>query len=252
MSKVIIYALLFALMSITEPNAVHAQPASQQSLVFAAGAPLKEYQPCVISSLMREACARLGIAFKTVHYPSPRALEYANSGKVDGDLHRVYDLLKLSDGKYPNLVRINSQLMTIYLAAFAQKGANSVDGLNDLQGYRVGYLRGRQNVHTYLKRYGNIELVPQNTETALFKMLAAGRVDYVVSESVAGQILLKANAELNSIEEVGRLKATRIYSYVNRRHSKLAKSLANVLESMKKDGSFARITKKAQSAVTCK
>lgn len=211
---------------------------------FVGGAPLDTYQPRVITALLTEAFWRNGIKFRAEHYPSARSLLMSDSGRADGELHRVYEFHEVSQGKYPNLVRIESQLMSIYLAVFSNRKDITIRQWSDMEGAYIGYMRGRQNVKQHLSALKDASIYPQNTEYGLFKMASDGRVDYAVSESFEGWRMLQQHPELQSVTEVGKLEETKIYAYMNKKHAKLAKRIAATLEDMKRDGSFQRIVDK--------
>jgi len=223
---------------------------AQDEVLFVGGAPHDTYQPRVIIPLLEEAFRRNGIRFSAESYPSPRALLMSNSGVADGELHRVHDFHEVSEGRYPNLIRVESQLMSIYLAVFSAKNRAEVASWDDLKGYIVGYRRGRQNTKKHLETVSDETLIkPQNTELGLFRMAAEGRVDYAVSESFAGQHLLQRNPELGGVKEVGKIKEARIYAYMNKKHAELAKKIGATLEDMKKDGTFQKIVESVREEI---
>lgn len=233
--KRVILLVLIALLS------CGGQASAVDEVFFVGGAPLDTYQPRVITALLTEALERNGILFSAKHYPSERSLFMSNSGEADGELHRVFDFHEVSDGRYPNLIRIESQLMSIYMAAFAVNKRIVVDKWTDMDGAAIGYLRGRQNAKKYLSTLRSALIYPQNTEEGLFRMVREGRLDFAVSESLEGRKMVRQHPELNGIVEVGKLKETKIYAYMNKKHAELAKILAATLEAMKHDGSYQRI-----------
>ncbi len=79
-------------------------------------------------------------------------------------------------------------------------------------------------------------------------MLALNRVDMVVSESREGKRLIKNNRELSRIIEVVKIKETKIYSYIYKKHKDIAPKIAKTLEEMKKDGTFLRIVNKVNAS----
>lgn len=221
---------------------------AQDSVLFVGGAPLNTYQPRVIIALLTEAFNRNGIKFKAAHYPSSRSLLMVDSGEADGELHRVYDFHAVSEGKYPNLVRIDSQLMTVRLAVYAAGEGSPISDWEQLQGNSIGYLRGRQNVKEHLELISG-DVRQQNTELGLFKMVAAGRITYAISEVFEGQRIIASHPELHMIQEVGHLEETLIYAYMNKKHEKLAQTVATTLDEMKRDGSFTIITNKIRQEI---
>lgn len=219
---------------------------AQEGVLFVGGSPLDTYQPRVIVPLLEEAFRRNGIEFKAESYPSARSLMMSNSGEADGELHRVYDFAEVSEGRFPNLVRIESELLVIHLSVFSEDPA-TINDWSDLKGADVAYQRGRQNAQNYLEKAVKPKHIhPKNSDILAFRMLANGRVGFVVSESFEGQRMIFKNDEFKDIREVGRLKETRIYAYMHKKHRELAKTIAATLEAMKQDGTYSRIVERVR------
>ncbi len=213
-----------------------------KELVFSGGAELGDYQPRIIIPILTEAFYRLGIKFSARYIPSSRSLAMSNSGKTDGELHRVYNFHEVSNGKYPDLVRIDSKLLSVWLAVFSHRKDIKIERWEDLKNYNVIYYRGRQNVKNQLEKYLPKEQIYEvTTDKAAFNMLSKKRADIVISESHEGQILIESSTNLANIQEIGRLEETLIYSYINKRHESLAPLVAKTIERMKQDGTYATI-----------
>jgi len=215
-----------------------AMSAALEEVTFSGGAPLNEYQPSIIMPLLTEAFKRNGIGFQAKYHPSLRSLLYSNAGKMDGELHRVYDFHDVSNGRYPNLMRIESHLLSVWLAAFTTRKIK-IETWRDLQGYKVAYYRGRKNVEARLG--GTLppeSILDTTTDKEAFRLLARGMADIVISESRQGKKLIADNAQFGSIAEVAKMGETRIYAYLHKKHAKLAPRIAATLEKMKADGTF--------------
>ncbi|NQZ52468.1 MAG: transporter substrate-binding domain-containing protein [Moritella sp.] len=220
--------------------ASHLQAASE--IVFTAGASLKSYQPSIIVPILTEAFKRNGIKFRAVHHPSLRSLMLSNGGRYDGELHRVYDFHQVSDGKYPNLIRIESKLLSVWLSVFSTKGI-SISGWDSLKGYSVAYYRGRKDVEINLNKVLAPKYINRvNTDEQAFAMLAAGRVDIVISESLQGNMIVESHPNFFEIVEVAKISESKIYSYMHLKHQEVATEVAKILNGMKQDGSFLKIT----------
>ncbi len=210
-------------------------------ITFTGGQPLHHYQPSIIVPILTEAFKRNGIRFKAVHHPSLRSLAYSSTGVFDGELHRVYDFHKVSGGKYPDLIRIESEMLTIWQAVFATKEIK-FETWDDLKGYRVAYKMGRKNMEKILHQFlPKEQIVIANNDTHAFKMLAQGLIDVVVSESRLGDDLLEGRRDFSKIIKIQRIHPVRIYSYIHNEHRQLAAKLAATIEQMKKDGSYDKI-----------
>jgi polar amino acid transport system substrate-binding protein len=147
-------------------------------------------------------------------------------------------------GKYPNLVRIESKLLSVWLSAFSSNGI-IITGWGDLKEYRVAYYRGRKDVETILNKVLAPELIARvNTDEQAFSMLAAGRVDLVISESIQGKMLIESHQKFSKITEVAKIDESKIYAYMHIKHEKLVGDIAEILNGMKEDGSFLKIVDK--------
>lgn len=98
-----------------------------------------------MTPIFKAAIEKHGYNLAVVYNPSRRSLELSNSGKVDGAMHRIYDFHKVSGGKYTNLVRIESHLMTVNLAVFSKLDLNIIR-YEDLVGHTVVFIRGNKNL----------------------------------------------------------------------------------------------------------
>jgi polar amino acid transport system substrate-binding protein len=216
-------------------------------IVFSGGAPLYTYQPATIVPLLKEAFRRNDREFDARFYPSQRSLRSSNSGETDGELHRIYDFHKVSGNKYPNLLRIESRLMSVYMAVFSTKDIKVKD-INSLQGQTILYQSGRKNLEQMLRGLKTKNVIrTAGTDKKAFTLLARGRADIVISESFLGETIISAQPSLANIREVGRLNETPIYAYIHKKHRALGTDIASTLEAMKEDGSFKKITSSVRS-----
>lgn len=211
-------------------------------IVFSGGAEVHDHQPKIIIPLLTEAFKRVGITFSAFYAPSARSLILSNSGQTDGELHRVCNFHEVSNGAYPNLIKIDSELLSVWLVAFSHRRDIAIEKWEDLQNYRVMYYRGRQNVKSKLEQYVPTKQIFEVTNDKLaFAVLAHKRVDIVISESHEGRRILKSSTNFSNIHEVGTLEKTKIYSYINKKHQNLAPLIAEKLEEMKKDGTYSTL-----------
>ncbi|MCJ8340033.1 MAG: ABC transporter substrate-binding protein [Pseudomonadales bacterium] len=219
----------------------HLPSRAVEEVTFTAGQPLNQNQPSIIVSILTEAFKRNGIRFKAVHYPSLRSLLYSSSGKLDGELQRVYDFHKVTDGKYPNLIRIESEMLTVWFAVFSTKQIK-FESWDDLKEFRVAYARGQKNLENIILQFMPTEkIVVANNDIHAFKMLSEGLVDIAVSESRLGGDLLAEQQQFSNITKIKELYPVRVYSYIHNKHQQLAVKIADTIEQMKNDGSYAKI-----------
>jgi len=217
---------------------------SIKEVTFSGGAPLDTYIPSITVPVLTEAFKRNGIEFKALHLPSLRSLESTNAGILDGELHRVSNFHEVSKGKYPNLIKIDSDLVHVWVVAFSTKNIK-INSWKDLKDYYVSYYRGRKNITAALQN-----VVPQkqifrvNNDKKAFELLSAGRIDIVVTERNQGNKILSKYPKFSSINEVGQLQQSIIFAYINKKYKDLALKIATSIDEMKKDGTFKRLVEK--------
>lgn len=67
------------------------------TITFASGAPLDNYQATIIVPLLTDAFKQHNIQFKAIYLPSLRALRLSNSAALDGELHRVSNFHQITN-----------------------------------------------------------------------------------------------------------------------------------------------------------
>ena len=215
---------------------------AKDKFTFSGSLPRNSYQPMIIIPLLTEAFRRNGHAFEFLQLPAKRSLIESNSGRTDGEVHRVSDFHKVSNNQFPNLIRIESKMLSVFISVFANKDLK-IENTGDLSGLIIAYKRGEENTRNLLtKRYPEKNIYPTNGNEVSFNVLMTGRVDALIAESVRGNRLINSNSNYKNIIEIDHIQELHIYSYIHRKHSEPGEKIAATLEIMKRDGTFARIT----------
>ena len=94
-------------------NLLLASAAYGDEFLFSGRPSADTYQPRIIVPLLTEAFKRVGHSFKAAHDPSLHSLGSSSSGKTGDELRRVYGFHRVPKSKYPNLVKIESELLRI-------------------------------------------------------------------------------------------------------------------------------------------
>jgi ABC-type amino acid transport substrate-binding protein len=209
---------------------------------FVGGAPLTHYQTSIIVRVLEEAFRRNKITFTAKHYPSARSLAMSNSGEADGELHRVYEFHKITQNKYPNLIRIEAQMLTVTVTLFGAKKDISVETWDDLKPYTVAYKRGRKNFETGLNKVlPSEQILAMDTDEDALRMVVRGRADLALVNAPEILVVISKNSELANLVPVAQLSQARIHSYIHKKHEALAPVIAETIEKMKQDGTFQQI-----------
>ncbi|MGL1894502.1 MAG: transporter substrate-binding domain-containing protein [Spirochaetaceae bacterium] len=219
----------------------------QQLFKFTGGAPLDSYQSITIIPILKEVFKKMNKKVTFKYNPSLRSLKLSNSGEYDGELHRVYDFHEITNKKYSNLIRIDTYMMSIHLSYFTTIKGLNIKNREDLAQYKVAYYRGRKNVDNLLKGFlPPSQIFLTNNDDIAFKMLSTGRVDIVIAEDVEGLFLIKKELSYSNIYKLKNIKETKIYTYLNKKHSSLLPLINKTLTDMKEDGSYQSILEESQ------
>ena len=217
----------------------------QNELHFASGQSLDRIHPTIAAALLKEAFGRQGIKLIFHSYPTKRSYLLVNRGEIDGEMHRVRNFIELVGKDAENLVRIETKLFDVFFAVFAkhQNGKQIINSVNDLVGFNVAYRDGRKNAQALLAPLETqINIDTPHSDEAAFKMLARGRVDFVLAGSWESKLTLSQSPqEYKDIEEVGRLSQVGLYAYVNKKHEELSKEISRTLVEMNSEGTTEKI-----------
>ncbi|MDX1694039.1 MAG: transporter substrate-binding domain-containing protein [Ketobacteraceae bacterium] len=176
--------------------------------------------------IYQEAFSRLGRGFVAYALPWPRCLRQVSEGNLDA----VIDNDKLDPfigGKHPTAV----YPVAIYTRADHPTMAFSYQALEDK---KVGMVRGydytpdiKQKM-TWKPRYAT-------DDQQLFRMLKAGRFDYVLADIFSAEIhAANAGLEVRRLEPV--VDSTFLYLVFNARHAELVKQYDHVIGQMIEEG----------------
>lgn len=193
-----------------------------------------------------EAFRQLGVAVEIRRFPAARATAEAVAGNIDGELARVYGYAAM----HPSLMRVPEAPFSASNAAYTRHPAIHLpDGWESLRGtgyrvdYRFGYPVVRQRLAAVLPP-GSFNGV-LNAELGLRK-LAVGRSDlYIDTAEVIDPMLASPEFMHAGIRRAAVMERMPIYSYLNKKHEKLAMRLSAVLKKMRDSGQVEQLRQQA-------
>ncbi len=210
---------------------------ASETLVFSVMSSPEGYLPKVSIALLGEALRRHGKKIEVHYLPAERALRAANTGLLDGDLHRTRNLQNVTLNAYPNLIRVEYELMTMHLAAFSLDPKLSISSYDEMKGHSISYMIGRKNLaHALNELLPETQIYAVSSDEIAFKMMKNKRASFAVTESLLAKIMKIQQPKFNDIHEVGRLQAVHMYSYLNKKHEKLAQKLPQTYMEMEEEG----------------
>lgn len=202
-----------------------------------------EQTHAMAEKVLMEAYRRIGHRVVFDHLPAQRALEWANTGKTDGDAARIWGTEK----NFSNLIPVPTPVMEFQGVAFAKNITRPINSWEDLKHLNIGVIRGI--------RYSSIGTRGMPTFMArdmphLFKLLDLGRIDVAVAVLEAGQVEINRNFKNSGIHVVGSpLYSASLYHFLNVKHKDVVNKLDSALNEMKKQGVIKNIHEKTFNAL---
>lgn len=191
-------------------------------------------QTGMLDRIMEAVFRRIGLDAEIVFTPTEKSLVDVNAGLLDAELNRVAGM----EASYPNLVQVPEPNMTMEFVAFS-KHKFPIDGWDSIRDLYIGIVRGWKILEENTAGFPRRTLVPSETE--LFTMLNKDRLDIALYSKLTGYAALKEMGYEDITHLDPPLVSRKMYLYVHKRHAGLVPQIAAALQSMKNDGSYARI-----------
>jgi len=214
--------------------------ADTDTLVLATVSPSDTNVYKVSEAVLTEALRRNNIKLVLEIYPPKRAELLVNLGKVDGDSHRINEFNKNN----PDIIRVSEPVQSIRQSVFTKKLNFQVDGWKSLSPYKVIFVEGiRLAENEIRKAVKEQNLIPVDTIETSFKMLAKDRGELLITSPETGFATMKKLSLEKSGIKILTPPVTEIYlyTYLNKKHEKLASKISDSLKEMKADGFYQRI-----------
>lgn len=155
--------------------------------------------------------------------PGERCLLAADSGNIDGDLHRIDGI----NNTYTHLRKVNIPIALNFHHAFVKNATISVNGYASLRPFRIGFTRGFKAIERGTAN--GFSVVKVTDDEAAFRMLDSGRVDVVITDLDEGLSLVKSLGLTGIRALEPPVETIELFHYVNERHSALVPLLENAL-----------------------
>jgi len=189
--------------------------------------------------VVRAAYKKIGVEVEFDDLPGRRGLEWANSGKTDGDLARIDGTEK----KFTNLIKISTPITEFKGVVFTKKIARDILSWEDLKGLSVGIIGGIRYSDIGTKGLDRILVKDMHH---LFKLLNRERIDVAIAVLDAGKIEIHMNFKDSKIHIIGHpLFSAPLFHFVHKRNKNLVPQLESAFQEMMKTGEIESIRKKA-------
>lgn len=225
MSKInnLAYPLLFTLLLMVLSSTCHG---ASKTIVLGTtnspDTPLYQHAYIKLTALFNA----LGYQLELKEVPNKRSLEWANSGKFDGEAFRISNL---SLKEYPNLRRIDPPIFTLDQYAFAKTNL-PISGWHSLSQFIVAYESGTQFIEQN-QRFFSQTMSVTDTQQAI-ELVLKGRADVTItSEATAHAILTELKLPKTALVKIEpALQTINLHLYINHhKHPELAQRLSSYL-----------------------
>ncbi|MCP4020360.1 MAG: amino acid ABC transporter substrate-binding protein [Desulfobacteraceae bacterium] len=191
----------------------------------------------IAMDILHLAYQRIGYTALFIEMPGKRCLEYANSGKVDGDAARVKGICQI----YQNLLPVKMPILYFQGVAFTKGIRPSIRNWNDLKGLRIGVVSGIQHYQEGIK---DMNLFLADNQNHLFKLLSLDRIQVAISDKTSGLLEIDKNFKDAGLHTVNPpMYASYLFHVVHKKNRKLIAPLEKVLYRMERSGEIQQIEK---------
>ncbi len=214
----------------------HANQPKTQALTFTTAK--SDYSNYVSEAILKEAYGKIGIEIQVLRYPDLKGLKKSNAGSWDGELQRMKGLTQ----KYSRLIRVPVMINNVELVVYARDPNIVIKKPADLAPYHVGYYKGALIFDKLTQGFARTSGFSTQKET--LKMLAAGKVDVVIGDTLTAPWRIKHH-KIKGLHPLSPpLMNLQLYHFLNKRHKALIPKITKVLKSMKKRGRLETIRKR--------
>lgn len=193
-------------------------------------------EPGYLKNIVKVAGKRIDLDIQFKSQPAKRSLQSSNSGRTDGELHRIEGL----EQYYPNLIRVPEVILVDQFVGFSSKPNVHIDDWTKTKNLKISYPRGWT---IYAKAFGeDPEHRPGLDAHSLFHMAETNRIDIAMHTLDKGTYIAKHN-KIKVFPVSPPFAVMPMYIYLHKSKKHLIPKLAAALDEVKKDGTYARIKK---------
>jgi ABC-type amino acid transport substrate-binding protein len=199
-------------------------------------------------AIIKEAYKSIDIEIKVNVYTFEGALKQADTGRVDGELMRAKEVIKIFNPH--NLTMIPVPLFQRKLSAFIRKDKDiSIkEGWKSLETYNIVVVRRVKVVEMEILKH-NLQAYPVLSFQQALKMVEKGKADLALLPYFEGlKALNDGNFQEIKVFEPP-LKEVQVYHYLNKKHADLVEKITLALQDMERSGRIKQLVDKFEATL---
>ncbi len=167
----------------------------------------------------------LGYEFQLVSMPRTRETHELSKGSIDGSCGRTI----AHQSQQANVIRVNTPIIASHIRVWSRNPGHEIESLEELSpSSTLVLVRGTSILDNKLKSFKGQVVHAANMATAV-KMLAAGRVDYLIGFELTFQNSIAGAVIQSPIYAVGKFESVALYPYFHDEQLELAQRLEQLL-----------------------
>jgi len=188
------------------------------------------------AELLREVYRRAGVAVEFVDLPAKRALVESSSGRLDGEVHRIFDVQR----EFPTLIALQPPINQIEPTVFSRGLRFPVAGWDSIRPYSIGIVRGVGSSERGTQGMARVE--PVASMEQLMTMLDGGRFEVAVNDRFSGLLVnRRLRLETRVLPLAPPLETLQLHHFLHERHRALLPRIEAELRAMQASGELARL-----------
>ena len=166
-------------------------------------------------------------------------------GFLDGEILRIFDYGEGNE----NVVRVPTPYYQLETMPFIRTGSGVVvNSIEDLKKYRIGVVKGVKHTQKVTKGHPKVVVLAKTKQ--LLKLLAKGKIDVVLTNTIDGIINIE-NLKLDNIEPSEKAIATEpLYHYLYKTNAYLIPKVDNSIKELKASGALNLMIRKAELRIS--
>jgi hypothetical protein len=182
------------------------------------------------AEILRVVYAKAGIPIEIIPVSGERALLESSEGRLDGEVHRIFEV----DSIYPDLIKVPTAINYIESTVFSKNKNFLVTGCHSLKGKLIGRVRGIKYAEFCTRNMGNVAIFSDSR--SLMKSLNNDIIDFAITANFNGLVQLEKLGFHSIIALKPALGQKPLFHYLHKKHRKLIPKIDGIIIAMTESG----------------